>query len=110
MFQKMKDTALSKGAQMAINTQIEAYGKVRSLYLDSKNKTIELEVLLEGEHEVLKVHVGHYELTEIDSHHQLKVNRVTISRAWINKLLSTYLERRTFDVPGEYTKMLKVVI
>ena len=110
MFQKMKDTALSKGVQMAINTQIEAYGKVQSLYLDSKNKTIELEVLLEGEYEALKVHVDNYELIEVDDRHQLKVNGVTTSRAWINSLASAHLEDKTFDIPSEYCKILKAVI
>lgn len=36
--QTMKDKALSKGAQIAINSQIEDYGKVQSLHLNSKQK------------------------------------------------------------------------
>ena len=110
MFQKMKDTALSKGVQMAINTQIEAYGKVQSLYLDSQKKSIEMEILLEGELEVLKVYVDRYELTEIDCRHQLKVNGVTTSRAWINTLTSNYLKGRILDIPNEYAKILQTVI
>ncbi len=110
MFQSMKDKALSQGAKMAINSQIEDYGKVQSLNLDSKKKSIELEVLLHGELEPLKVYVDHYELRETVGRHQLKVNGVTTSRAWINRLASTHLEGKTFEVPSEYGKMLKVVI
>ena len=110
MFGRMKDIALSKGAQIAINRQIEAYGKVQSLYLDSKKKSIELEVLLEGELEALKVHVARYELIKVDDRHRLKVNGVTTSRSWINTLASTHLEGKTFDIPSEYEKMLKAVI
>ena len=110
MFQKMKDTALSKGAQVAINSQIETYGEVQHIYLDSKNKTIELEVLLDGEDEALKVGVSKYGLIEIDGKYQLKVSGVTTSRAWINTLAATHLEGKTFDVPSEYGKMLHGVL
>ena len=110
MFQAMKDKALSKGAQMAINTQIEAYGKVQSLHLDSQKKNIELSVLLEGESEVLKVHVSKYDFTEIDGKHQLRIQGITTSRAWINTIASAYLEGKAFNIPNEYAKMFKVVI
>lgn len=110
MFKKMKDKALSEGAKIAINRQIEDYGKVQSLYLDSHKKSIELEILLKGELEMLHVYVNNYELSETDDHHQLKVNGVTTSRAWINTVASCYLEGRTFDIPNEYAKIFKVVI
>ena len=106
----MRDKALSQGAKIAINTQIEDYGKVQSLYLDSKKKSIELEMQLNGEIETLKVYVDHYELTETDGRHQLRLNRVTTSRAWINTLISSYIESRMFNIPNEYAKMLKTVI
>ena len=64
MFKKIKDVALSKGVKMAINNQIKEYGKMLKLNLDSNQKSIEMEVLLDGEHEPLKVHVKNYEMTE----------------------------------------------
>ena len=110
MFQSMRDKALSQGAKIAINTQMEDYGKVQSLYLDSKKKSIDLEVMLAGEIETLSVHINHYELSEINGHHQLKVNSVTTSRSWVNTLITSYLEGKSFDVPVEYVKMIKAVI
>ena len=110
MLKKMKDAALSKGAKMAINNQIKEYGKMLKLNLNSEQKSIEIEVLLEGEHEPLKVHVRNYEMTEEHGKHFLKVHGVTTSRAWINTMVSSYLEGKTFEIPSEYAKMLKVVI
>ena len=110
MLKKMKDVALSHGAKMAINTQIEAYGKVQKLNLDSKNKSINMEVMLEGEIEALSVHVDNYELIETDGLSQLKVRGVTTSRTWINTVASAHLEGKSFDIPDEYAKMLKAVI
>ena len=110
MFQSMRDKALSQGAKIAINTQMEDYGKVQSLYLDSKKKSIDLELMLAGEIETLSVHINNYELVEINGHHQLKVNGVTSSRSWVNTLIASYLEGKSFDVPVEYVKMIKAVI
>jgi len=110
MFKKAKDTALSKSVQIAINTQIKEYGKMLKLNLDSTNKSIEMEVMLEGEHEALKVHVQNYELTQENDKHFLKVHGVTTSRVWINTVASSYLEGKAFKLPSKYAKMLKVIV
>jgi len=110
MLKKVKDAALSKGIQITINNQIKEYGKMLKLNLDSKQKSIEMEVMLEGEYEPLSLHVRNYEMTEENGKHFLKVRGVTTSRAWINIIASSYLEGKTFEVPAKYAKMLKVVI
>jgi len=106
----MKDAALSKGAKIAINSQVKEYGKMLKLNLDSTQKSIEIEVMLDGEHEPLKVHVRNYELAQEIDKHLLKVHGVTTSRAWINTVASSYLEGKVFEIPAEYAKMLKVVV
>ncbi len=110
MFKKMKDATLSKAAKIAINNQIKEYGKMLKLNLDSTQKSIEIEVMLDGEHEPLKVHVQNYELTQESGKHLLKVHGVTTSRAWINTVASSYLEGKAFEIPSEYAKMLKVIV
>jgi len=110
MFKKMKDTALSKGAKVAINSYIKEYGKMLKLNLDSKNKSINLEVLLDGEKEPLSVNVQRYELTEENGKHFLKIYGIQTSRAWINTVAGSYLEGKSFEIPNEYAKMLKVIV
>ncbi len=110
VFKKLKDTALSKGAKVAINAYIRKYGKMLKLNLDSKRKSIELEVLLEGEKEPLTVKVERYALTEEKGKYFLKIYGIEISRAWINTLASSYLEGKAFEIPEEYAKVLKVVV
>lgn len=106
----MKDAVLSKVAKIAINYQIKKYGKMLKLNLDSKQKSIEIEVMLDGEHEPLLVHVKNYMMVEEGGRHFLKVYGVSTSRAWINTIASSYLEGKSFEIPAEYTKMLKVII
>jgi len=107
MLQVMKDKALSTGAKIAINQHIKEYGEITKLNLNSKFKSMDLEVKLEGESDNLKVQVEHYQITE-DNH--LKVSGITTSRAWINKLASKHLEGKEFKVSAEYAHMLRAII
>ncbi len=110
MLKKMKDAALSKGAKAAINHYIKEYGKMLKLTLDSEHKSIEVEVLLDGEKEPLLVRVERYELTEENGRHFLKIHGIQTSRAWINTVAASYLEGKAFEIPAEYAKMLKVIV
>lgn len=107
MLQKMKDKALSHGAKMAINQHISEYGEIVKLSLNSKFKSMDMEIMLDGEDESLKIQVDHYEIIEENS---LRISGVTTSKAWITTLAHTHLEGKTFPIPDEYAKMLKAVI
>jgi hypothetical protein len=110
MFSKMKDKALSKGLVMAVNHQIKEFGEMLKFNLDSKSKTIELEIMLDGEKEPLHAKVNHYKLTEEDGKNFLVAKDVVTSRAWINTVASQYLSGQKFEIPTEYAKMLKLVV
>ncbi len=107
MLQKMKDVALSHGAKIVMNQHIGEYGEIVKLTLNSKFKSMDMEIMLDGEKESVKIQVEHYEITEENS---LRISGVTTSRAWITSLAYNHLEGKTFDVPHEYAKMLKAVI
>ena len=110
MFGKMKDMALSKGAKISINKQIQAFGEVTVLTLDTQNKSIELDVMLEGELETLHVSIGRYEITGEVGSKKLSVSQISTSRKWINTLAATYLEGKSFDLPDEYAKTIEALI
>jgi hypothetical protein len=110
MFKKMKDKAVSKGAKAAINTQIKEYGEMLKFNLNSADKSIEVEVMLEGEKEPLSVKVDRYEMIQENGKYYVKIYGVQTSRAWINTVASTYLEGKAFEIPAEYAKLLKVVM
>jgi hypothetical protein len=66
--------------------------------------------MLEGEKEPLTVKVENYALEEEKGKYFLKIYGVETSRAWINTLASSYLEGKSFEIPAEYAKMLKVIV
>jgi hypothetical protein len=110
MFRKMKDSALSKGLKAAINYKVKEYGEMIKLNLDSNAKTIELELMLEGEKEPLHVKVNRYELREENGRYYLIAEDIVTSRAWINTVAAQYLHGQKFEIPEEYAKLLKVVV
>ena len=110
MFAKIKDKTLSSGLRMAMNTKLKEYGKMLKLNLNSQEKSIEMELLLDGEKESLTVKVDNYILEEDQGKYFLKIYGVETSRAWINTIASSYLEGKAFEIPAEYAKMLKVIV
>jgi len=110
MFAKMKDLALSKTAKALINSQIKEFGEVLGLDLNSTNKSIELEVKLDGEASPLKVNIGRYEILKKDDKYFVKLNDIKTSRAWINTVASSYLEGKEFEIPSEYGGMIEKVL
>ncbi|MEA3491354.1 MAG: hypothetical protein U9R27_05585 [Campylobacterota bacterium] len=112
MLKKMKDKALSKGVQIAINNsrKFKEYGEMLKLNLNSEQKSIEIEVMLDGEKEPLAMRVNKYEIIEEDGKYMIRVHGIETSRAWINAVASSYLEGKSFDISAELAKMLKVVV
>jgi len=107
MLQAMKDKALSTGAKIAINQHIREYGSITNLSLNSKFKSMHMNVLLHGEQEPIEVQVENYLITEGN---QLKISGVATSREWINTLALNHLEGKEFAISSEYAQMLKAIV
>ena len=110
LFTGVKDRGLSVAVQTAINHKIKEFGEMIKFNLDSKSKTIELEIMLDGEIEPLHVKVNNYRLAEENEKHYLVANDIVTSRAWINSVAFEYLSGQKFEIPAEYAKMLKLVV
>ena len=109
MFGKVKDMALSKGAQVALNKKIQKFGEVTALTIDTKNKSIELDVMLKDEIQNLHVSVGKYEITGEVGSKKLTISQISTSREWINTLATKYLEGKSFKIP-DYAKSIESLI
>ncbi len=112
MFGKIKDMTTSKTGKMAVNIYMEnkGYGKMLKLNLNSKSKSIELEVMLNGEKEPLSVKVERYEVIEESGNHFLKVYGVQTSRAWLNILATSFLEGKSFEILEEHVGKLEMIV
>ncbi len=107
---KIKDAGLSKAAQVAINNFIKEYGKIVHLNIDSTNKTIDLEILLEGEAQPLAVTIKEYDILQKEGQYFVKIDNIQTSRAWINTLATNYLNGKTFAIPKEYASVIQKIL
>jgi hypothetical protein len=105
-----KDKALSLAIKKAINYKLKEIGEMLSLKLDSKEKPLDMEVMLEGEKEPLKVHIGNYTIDLEDGNYYLNIKDIATSRVWINTLIGQYFSQNRFEIPEECAKMLMMVV
>jgi hypothetical protein len=105
-----KDRAISAAIVQAFNHKLKEYGEVLEFNLNSKEKTITLEVMLDGEKEPLHVKVNSYEILNEGDKSYIVAKDIVTSRAWINTLASQHLNNQKFEIPAEYANILKMVV
>ena len=110
MLKLFKDTAISKGLQLASNSLIKEYGKVLKLNINSKDKSIDLEVMLEGELEPISVNIGGYHIIEDSGKKFIVLDNITTSRAWLNRVANNFLNGKRFELPQQYADLLEMII
>ncbi len=106
MFYNIKNNML----KAFINSKIKRIGNMLNLKLDSKNKEINLEVMLIGEEAPLTVNIGKYNLIVENDKHFLEINEVSTSRAWLNIIVEETLNGQKIELPSKLAKILKVVV
>ena len=107
---ELKDKTIAKGLQTAINLKIKEYGEMLKLNLNSQEKTIELEVMLKGEKEPLKVYVNEYVVSEENGKYYLYAKDIKTSREWINIVAENYLKGEKIEIPEKIAKTLQILI
>jgi len=110
MIRHLKDKTLSRGLALALNSRIEKYGRILDLRLDSRDKRLELELLLHGETDPLQVRIENYEVREEAGHWYLLAKELKTSKEWIETLAREYLSERPVEIPERYAKMLRMVM
>jgi sporulation protein YlmC with PRC-barrel domain len=105
-----KDLALSLGIKKVINLKIKKFGNISNLSLDTKNKKINLELVLKGEEKALEVIVNNYTFEEKQNKYYLIASDIESSREWLTIILEEYIDKQEFEIPKEYMKMIEAVI
>jgi hypothetical protein len=98
-FTSFKEAALRAAIKTFINREIEAFGAVTELALDTGKKTMRVELDLKGEASRILINVGSYELSDKNGQIYLALKEVTASREWITGVLNKYVVSRTFRLP-----------
>lgn len=105
-----KDAGASVAIEHLLAKRLEPYGELKNLRLNSRDKTIEVEVLLKGEAETLVVKVLEYELQSEPDQDYLVVKRAIASREWVTALLQDFVAGKRHPLPQQHSKMVRLVL
>lgn len=114
IFKKKKDKIISNALQSLVNILIDDYGKLIDLAVNSKDKTILLNVLLKGEKEVLNIIFSNYSIITERKNSYLQFDKISTSREWINvfcdKKLSEILRENKIQIPSYIATPINIIL
>jgi hypothetical protein len=109
LFQRAKDVTIGFGARTAINARLHGIGEVTELLIDTRNKTIRVQLDLLGEHEPIEIAITKYELHRNQRGAQITIHRVRASRQWMNTALEQFVIGKAFPIPAKAEPILKLL-
>ena len=99
MFGNLKDSLASSAAKSLLTARLERYGRVTELRINSREKSLRVEILLAGERDEIKVEIGRYRITGIAGGHMIVVETVAASRPWLQLALEDFVVGKPFPIP-----------
>ena len=107
IFSNSKDRLTEKLALPLLNKSILApYGKATRLSLNSAAKTVELELQLTGERELVRLQVTRYELTKEGDNAYAIIREIQTSREWLTTLAGQHLLNRRLKLPSRVNSLI----
>ena len=100
MFNTFKDSLASSAAKSLLAGRIERYGRLTELRIRSREKTIQVEILLVGEVEELKIEVERYRVTGVAGAHVVVIERLRASRQWVQLVLEDFVVGKPIPIPS----------
>lgn len=105
MFDRAKSEAIRRGLNLALNGR---YGEIQSLSFHTREQSVDLEVLLNGESKPIVVNVGRYEF-EGDEGEEVVLKDIRVSRKWMQELATDHLEGYRLELPLKIRGIVKMV-
>jgi len=100
MFGGIKDSLTSSAAKSMLAARLDRYGNLTELRIRSREKTIVLELELEGEEIPVGIQVERYRITGKSGEYTLVVEKVSASRPWLENLLQDLLVEKPMPMPA----------
>jgi hypothetical protein len=110
LFAKIKDLGISKLTKTISNRFLKEYGEMLDFKLDSKNKTIEVEIMLKGEKEPLNLKISSYKIIKENDKNYILFSEIETSREWLNIVAKNFLENKKFEISDEIEKLIGIVV
>lgn len=100
MLNAAKDALTGKAARTYLNSVLARYGEITALTLDSRACTIMAVCQLEGEKEAITIKVERYVIESEAEKRFVRIEAVSCSRPWLERLLLDHARERRFPLPA----------
>ena len=115
IFRDTKNFTISALAKKYVNSKLKGYGEMINLKVDSKNKNIELELLLKGEKEGIFINIEEYEVVSKNDSNYIKFKNISASREWIEILIQNiaipnFAPEKTIEIDSTYAKIIDLLL
>jgi hypothetical protein len=100
MISAAKDALASRAALVWANNLIAPYGKVESLKIDSRQKTVEVSCLLDGELTPISVRVGSYVVETDRGKKFIRAKDFSCTRPWLQNFLRDFGHKQRVELPS----------
>lgn len=107
MFEGTKSEAIRRGANLFLK---ERYGELLSLKVDSQSRSLSMELMLNGESELVAIDVGAYELVDGQENPALILREIKVSRPWMHELARSFGEGTPIRIPRQIASLVKMVL
>lgn len=105
-----KDRALSRTLEALSRQFVGRYGTLSDIRLDSRERKIELELLLKGESSPVRIFIQRYDILSEEEKSYIVCRDITVSREWMKALAEDFLREKKFEIPHKYAKILEAII
>lgn len=105
-----KDIANSTIIKNGLNVFLKRYGEIKEFSIDTKSRTVTLDIFLKGESSDVVVNIESYDFLKIDDRYYLKIYKINANRYWIDSILNVFAKEQEFLVPGELVLPLKILM
>ncbi|PTX92047.1 hypothetical protein DB346_24165 [Verrucomicrobia bacterium LW23] len=86
---------------------VSRYGTLNKFEIDRDNKSLIIDVTLNGEDNDIHVHIKKYEVVETNGKLSILIHDVETSREWVNKLAENKKFHRPIPVPEKYAQTVR---
>jgi len=106
----LKDGAVAMGLTHLLRKQLQDYARDLDLRVDSKRKSISIELHLKGESVPIHIHVDGYHLSETGEKTFITPGSISCTREWVNTLLQRKVAGKPFEIPETYASVAKKIL
>ncbi len=94
------DSATGNNLLLALlNRQLKELGEMTSILIDSKNKSIAIEIELKGEDKPISVRINGYEIESDGDRSLVQIGDISFSREWMDVIAKKFLVKEKLSIP-----------